>query len=139
MNLLIGEKHPWGVSCDELGFSFSNEKKFEFNEEIEDMFSDWLFDDFKILGIYASKYPLPQIFKSYDVEIAVIDPPSDYPYDYLLIIGNLRTMAQDLEKIRKSNKPVIAICDFDFLDDVERYMAVGAQVITFKELRRYVS
>ena len=137
MNLLIGKKHPWGVSCDELGFSFSNEKKFEFNEEVEDMLSDWLFDDLKILGIYASAYPVFQIFEPYDTKLAVIDPPPIYPYDYLLIIGNLRTMAQDLEKIRKSKKPVIAICDFDFLDDVERYLATGAQVITFKELRRY--
>ncbi len=138
-NLLTGKKHPWGVSCDELGFSFSNEKKFEFNEKIEDMLSDWLFDDLRILGVYASTYPLPQIFEPYDIKLAVIDPPEDYEYDYLLIIGNLRTMASDLEKIRKSKKGVIAICDFDFLDDVERYMAAGAQIIIFKELRRYGS
>jgi len=139
MKLLIGEKHSWGISCDEIGFSISDNQKFEFNEKIEDMLSDWLFDDLKILGIYASAFPIKtSIQDNINTKLAVVDPPEGYEYDYLLLIGNLRTMAADLEVIRKSEKPVIAICDFDFLDDVERYMAAGAQVIVFKELRRYL-
>ncbi len=137
MKPLIGKKESWGVSCDEIGFAFSNNQKFEFNEEIEDRISDWIYDDLEILGIYASAYLVPQVFEIHDIKLAVIDPPQGYPYDYLLLLGNLRTMAQDLEKIRKSKKPVIAICDFDFLDDVERYMAAGAQVIVFNKLRKY--
>lgn len=136
MKPLIGKKESLGVSCKELGFAFSDHCEFRFINEIEDWISDLIYDGIKILGIYASAYPV-NVFGPHGIKLAVVDPPEDYEYDYLLIISSLRTMAADLEKIRKSEKPVIAICDFDFLDDVERYMAVGAQVIVFKKLRRY--
>ncbi len=121
MKPLIGKKHSWGVSCEEIGFNY-----------IINGFAPCINGfRFKILGCTV---PVISFFDIDDLKIAAIDSNE---YDYLLLIGNLRTMAADLDKIRKSKKPVIAICDFDFWDDVERYMAAGAQVIVFKELIRY--
>ncbi len=118
MKPLIGKKFDWGIGCDEIGFVFLN--------------LCWYIPNmpFQITGIYShlAKFNNPSF------KVAATDSDE---YDYLLLIGNLRTMAADLDKIRKSKKPVIAICDFDFLDDVERYMAAGAQVIVFNKLRRY--
>ena len=119
MKPLIGKKYSWGVSCEEIGFNY-----------IINGLSPCI-NDFKILGCTI---PVISFFDIDDLKIAAIDSSE---HDYLLLIGNLRTMAADLEKIRKSKKPVIAICDFDFLDDVERYMAAGAQVIVFNKLRRH--
>ncbi len=123
MNLLIGEKHKFTIRCKELDFVYYYKDNFPVDGKF----------DCKIVGL---KYGT-NLIDFGDTKIALIDPQPGFDYNYLLIIGEHRTMAADLEKIRKSKKPVIAICDFDFLDDVERYLAAGAQVITFKELRRY--
>ncbi len=124
MKPLIGKKESWGVSCDEIGFNYINEG---FIPCINGFRS-------KILGLTLPAIPL---FCVDDLKIAVTNPYENTKYDYLIIFGNLRTMAADLELIRRSKKPVIAICDFDFLDDVERYIAAGAQVIVFNKLRKY--
>ncbi len=123
MKPLIGEKHKFTIRCKGLDFVYYYKDHFPVDGKF----------DCKIVGL---KYGTNLL--RFDNKIALFEPQPGYEYDYLIIFGNLRTMAADLEKIRKSKKPVIAICDFDFLDDVERYMAAGAQVIVFKELRRYV-
>ena len=69
-----------------------------------------------------------------DIKVAVVEPKNDN-FDYLLLLGNVRKKAEQMETIRRSKKPVIAICDFDFVDDVEQYEAAGATVIYFNKLR----
>ena len=123
MKPLIGKKDDLVISCEELDFIYYYKDIFPTNGVYNTA----------IVGLDYGTNLL-----RFDNKIALFEPQPGYEYDYLIIFGNLRTMAADLEKIRKSKKPVIAICDFDFLDDVERYMAAGAQVIVFKELRRYV-
>ena len=117
MNLLIGKKEPWGISCEEIGFRFSDKKEWEHDEKLDNMISDWVFlDGIKILGVYASAYPVKTNCEdNCDIKLAVVGP-EDFEHDIKIIIGNLRTMAADLNNIRRSKKPVIAICDFDFLD-----------------------
>ena len=118
---LIGKKHDWYISCDEIGLKYYHKDQFPIHMNF----------DCEIIGL---KYGTNLINGS---KIALVDPQPGFNFDYLLVVGNLRTMGSDLEQIRRSSKPVIAICDFDFLDDVERYIASGATVIVFKELRQY--
>ncbi len=137
MKPLMGSKDEWGnVHCYVIKFHYINKDKFEYDERFEDQLTDAVLDDTEIIGFPAEYVPKCIHITLDDLKIAVTNPPENYPHDYRLIIGNLRTKAADFDKIRRSEKPVIAICDFDFLDDVEQYIAAGAQVIVFNKLRK---
>ena len=122
-----GVKTEWGVSCYDLRFKYCDDTRFI--QEVVD-------DAIEILGLNQKDWPNGIAIEP-DILIAVADPIDDN-FDYLLLVGNLKKKAEQLEIIRKHQKfKVIAICDFDFLDDVEQYEASGAIVIYFNKLRKH--
>ena len=117
-----GTKTEWGVSCYDLRFKYCDDPRFM--EEVVD-------DATEILGLNQEDWPNGIAIEP-DIEIAVVDSDKQ---DYMLLFGNIKKKAEQLEIIRKNK--VIAICDFDFLDDVEQYEASGATVIYFNKLRKH--
>ena len=118
-------KTIFGCSCYDIRFHYCDDVR-----HIKEVTGDSL----EILGINQKDWPCGIAIMS-EIEIAVVNPTNDN-YDYLLLLGNLVKKHEDLETIRRSKKKVIAICDFDFIDDVEQYEASGAIVIYFNKLRK---
>ncbi len=115
-----GTKTEWGVSCYDIRFKYCDDVGYI--EEIVD-------DTIEILGL--KDWP-SDIAIEPGIEIAVVGSNEQ---DYFILFGDLKKKAEQLEIIRKNE--VIAICDFDFLDDVEQYEASGATVIYFNKLRKH--
>lgn len=139
MNLLVGKKDIYGsVHCYDIKFHYIHKDSQDFSDRFEDQITDaWLDGD--IIGFKAEHMPECTLETLPDTKLAVVDPPENYPHDYRIILGNIKKKAEQLQQIRKSKTPIIAICDFDFLDDVEQYIAAGAKhTIVFKKLIKKV-
>ncbi len=66
-------------------------------------------------------------------------PSSEYfeDDDSIVFDANIRKKGEELEIIRRTKKTVYVDCSsFDFLDDVEQYIAAGAIVTKRQGLRR---
>jgi hypothetical protein len=118
-------KTVFGCSCYAIRFRYCNDVK-----HIKEVSGDSV----EILGINQKDWPRGIAIMP-EIEIAVVNPTNDN-YDYLLLLGNLVKKDEDFETIRRSGKKVIAICDFDFIDDIEQYEAAGAVVLYFNNLRK---
>lgn len=116
MKPLIAKSYSWGITCEDIGFFY------QMGPVIPD------FD----VEIFGTNELLPKYLG--DSEIASIDGE----HNYLLLFACLRKKAEEFETIRRCRKPVIVICgiDFDFIEDVEQYVAAGAVVMHTNKLRK---
>lgn len=79
----------------------------------------------------------PSTTKSEKDSISI--PSSSYyeEDDAIFFDANIRKKAEELEIIRRAKKEVFVDCSsFDFMDDVEQYIAAGATVSYREGLRR---
>lgn len=134
MKLLTAKETEYGYSCKEIGLEYYNKTSFAYSEE-DDILAELLCNT-EILGLNASAFPI-NFFEHDGVELA-INGEVNYEYTYNLLIACLRKKAEEFEFIRRSKKKVIVICgdDFNFIDDVEQYIAVGAVVMVTNKLRK---
>lgn len=117
MKFLTAKKEYGGITCEDIGFFYQEH-------------TTWPSFDIKIFAKRNQiKGGLP------DCETASVDGKADY----LLLFANFRKKAEEFETIRRSNKTVIVICgeDFNFIEDVEQYVAAGAVVMAINKLRSY--